>query len=71
MICDIRDKYEVVGRNTELTLSALRRAISVTTLDLCNDHVFREALKNNCFFRSISLIRGGGVGIPKLYVKFW
>ena len=40
MICDIRDKYEVVGRNTELTLSALRRAISVTTLDLCNDHVF-------------------------------
>ena len=28
-----------------------------------------EAVKN--FFRNISQIRGWGVGIPKLYVKFW
>jgi len=29
-----------------------------------------EAVTKNVFFRDIYL-KGGGVGIPKLYVKFW
>ena len=31
----------------------------------------REALKKICFLGIIPKKGGGGVGIPKLYVKFW